>query len=221
MPMDFPAKVEVYMEAARYACGFRLHFTLRRAAAMGLRSREVSNMTMPTALGGYSRSELVWDFMRFGYAGRIISLAIFGLLYSLLVMLGLVLREDSQQLTILWPAAGLLFMALWFAPRRNWIWIFGVQMAVEIVFAAVRSNHFTWAEYAPFVLANSLDATVGAVVARRLMTTPEIPRIRHVLQFIAAVALGAAASAVLGAFDPTESLGQATTCANGSCGGRG
>jgi signal transduction histidine kinase len=164
-------------------------------------------MTMPTALGGYSRSELVWDFMRFGYAGRIISLAAFALLYSLLVMLGLILREDSQQLTILWPAAGLLFMALWFAPRRNWIWIFGVQMAVEIVFAVVRSNHFTWAEYAPFVLANSLDATVGAVVARRLMTTPEIPRIRHVLQFIAAVALGAAASAVLGAFDATESLG--------------
>jgi signal transduction histidine kinase len=207
LPMDFTAKVGVYIEAATRAGGFHVHFTLRRTIARGLQSREVSNMTMPTALGGYSRSELVWDFMRFGYAGRIISLAAFALLYSVLVMLGLVLRENSQQLTILWPAAGLLFMALWFAPRRNWIWIFGVQMTVEIVFAVVRADQFTWAEYAPFVLANSLDATVGALVARRLMTTPEIPRIRHVLQFIAAVALGAAASAVLGAFGATESLG--------------
>jgi signal transduction histidine kinase len=175
---------------------------------MILQSREVSNMTTPTALGGYSRSGLVWDFMRFGYAGRIASLATFALLYSALVMLGLVLRENSQQLTILWPAAGLLFMALWFAPRRNWIWIIGIQMTVEIVFAAVRSEHFSWAQYAPFFLANSLDATVGALVAQRLMKTPEIPRIRHVLQFIAAVALGAAASAVLGAFGATEWLGQ-------------
>src|SRR5271154_6955842 len=99
---------------------------------MILKSREVSNMTTPTALGGYSRSGLVWDFMRFGFVGRITSLASFALLYCALLMLGLVLRESSQQLTILWPAAGLLFMALWFAPRRNWIWIFGVQMSVEI-----------------------------------------------------------------------------------------
>ncbi len=48
-----------------------------------------------------------------GLHGAWFSLAAFGLLYSGLVILGLVLRESSQQLTILWPAAGLLFMTLW------------------------------------------------------------------------------------------------------------
>src|ERR1700722_10671259 len=126
-------------------------------------------MTTPAVPIGNHRSELVWDFMRVGYARRILSLAVFAALYAALVIAGLALRESSQQLTILWPASGLLFMALWFSPRRNWIWIFGVQMTVEIVFAVVRADQFTWAEYAPFVLANSLDATVGALVARRLM----------------------------------------------------
>src|ERR1700722_10285427 len=124
---------------------------------------------MPAVSDGDRKSALVWDFMRLGIAGRVPSLGAFAAIYSVLLILGLVLRENSQQLTILWPAAGLLFMALWFAPRRNWIWIFGVQMTVEIVFAVVRADQFTWAEYAPFVLANSLDATVGALVARRLM----------------------------------------------------
>jgi integral membrane sensor domain MASE1 len=166
-------------------------------------------MTMAATEGGYRRSALAWDLMSLGLGGRVISLAAFGLLYSIFVILGLVLREGSQQLTILWPAAGILFMALWMAPRRNWIWILGVQMCVEFAIAAAHSDHFTFRQYAPFVLANSLDAIVGALVAKRLMATPAIPRIRHVLQFFAAVALGAAASAVLGAFGSAQALGGA------------
>jgi signal transduction histidine kinase len=161
-------------------------------------------MTMPGMQSGYRRSEPVWDYMGLGIAHRVVSLAVFGLLYSVLVLLGLLLRESSQQLTILWPAAGLLFMALWFTRPRNWIWILGVQMTVEIAIALARSDYFTWHQYAPFVLANSLDAIVGALVARQLMKTPELPRVRHVLLFVAAVALGAAASAVLGAFGSAQ-----------------
>jgi signal transduction histidine kinase len=153
--------------------------------------------------------EPVWDYMGQGFARRVVSLTAFCLCYSLLVLLGLVLRESSQQLTILWPAAGLLFMALWFTRARNWIWILGVQIAAEFVIALLRSDHFTWHQYAPFVLANSLDAMVGASIAKRLMANPEIPRIRHVLQFVAAVAVGAAASAVLGAYGSTQPLGGA------------
>src|SRR5450631_3596464 len=162
------------------------------------------NMTMPGMQSGYRRSEPVWDYLGLGIARRVVSLGVFGLLYSVLVLLGLLLRESSQQLTILWPAAGLLFMALWFTRPRNWVWIVGVQLTVELAMALARSNHFTLHQYAPFVLANSLDAIVGALVARRLMKTPEVPRVRHVLQFVAAVALGAAASAVLGAFGSAQ-----------------
>jgi signal transduction histidine kinase len=166
-------------------------------------------MTMPAVPTGDRKSALVWDFMRLGFARRIASLAGFGLIYSTLMLLGLLLRESSQQLTIIWPAAGLLFMALWFSPRRNWIWIVGVQVAVEIAIDLVRFDHIDWRTYGPFIIANSLDGIVGALIAGRLMVTPEIPRVRHVLQFLAAVALGAAASAVVGAYGAAQPLSAA------------
>jgi len=165
-------------------------------------------VTTPAVLSEYRRSELVWDFMRLGLVQRVLSLAGFGAVYSLLVMLGVELRESSQQLTIIWPAAGMLFMALWLSPRRNWPWILAVQIAVEIALGVARADHFSLLEFAPFPLANSIDATVGAFMAQRLIKAPEVPQIRQVLQFIAAVALGAAASAVLGAFG-TAPLGAA------------
>jgi signal transduction histidine kinase len=151
-------------------------------------------------LSAARRPELAWDFMQLGIAGRIASLVKFGVVYSILYILGLILRENAEQLTIIWPAAGLLFMALWFAPRRNWIWILGVQVGAEFLIGAVRAEHFTWQQYAPFTLANSLDAIVGASVIRRLIPTPGIPHVRDVLLFFAAAALGSAASAVLGAY---------------------
>jgi signal transduction histidine kinase len=166
-------------------------------------------MTVPALPGAPRSPGLAWDFMRLGITQRALSLVAFALLYSALMILGLALRENSKQLTIIWPAAGLLFMALWFSPRRNWIWILGVQIAVEMLIDVARSEHFSWARYGPFVLANSLDAIVGASVARRLMKAPEIPRVRHVLQFLAAVALGAAASASVGAVGWSQSYGLA------------
>jgi signal transduction histidine kinase len=166
-------------------------------------------MTMPAVQSDDRKSALVWDFMRLGFARRIVSLTAFGLIYSTLMLLGLFLRESSQQLTIIWPAAGLLFMALWFSPRRNWLWIVGVQVAVEIAIDLARFDHIDWSIYGPFILANSLDGMVGAFIAGRLMMTPEIPRVRHVLQFLAAVALGAAASAVVGAFGAAQPLSAA------------
>jgi signal transduction histidine kinase len=170
---------------------------------------EVSSVTMPAEPSEDRKPALVWDFMRLGIAGRVGSLGAFGLLYSTLVILGLVLRESSQHLTIIWPAAGLLFMALWLSPRRNWIWIVGVQLVVEIVIDAVRSDHFILQRYAPYILANSLDGIVGALIASRIMATPELPRIGLVLRFLAAVALGAAASATVGAFGAAQPLDSA------------
>jgi signal transduction histidine kinase len=166
-------------------------------------------VTMPAVPSGDRTSALVWDFMRLGFARRVASLAAFGFIYSALVILGLDLHESAQQLTIIWPAAGLLFMALWFSPRRNWIWILGVQMAAEIAIDLVRFDHVNWRIYGPFIIANSLDGIIGALIAGRLMVTPEIPRIRHVLQVLAAVALGAAASAIVGAFGAAQPWGAA------------
>src|ERR1700724_2245297 len=117
-------------------------------------------MTVPAVPGAPRSPGLVWDFKRLGLRQRGLSLAVFALLYSALMILGLALRENSKQLTIIWPAAGLLFMALWFSPRRNWIWILGVQIAVEMVIDIARSDHFVWRYHGLFILANSLDGMV-------------------------------------------------------------
>ena len=163
---------------------------------------------MPTPTAPADRqSGLEWDFTSFGFARGTVSLAVFAALYLILVAVGLVLHETVESLTIMWPAAGLLFMALWLAPRRNWIWLLGIQVTIELAAGAIKSEHFSFATYLPFVLANSLDGMVGAFVASRLISVPRVPRLRNVLLFIAAVAIGAAASAVVGAFAATRALG--------------
>ena len=162
-------------------------------------------METPTALAG-RKSGLEWDFMRDGIAKGAVSLAIFAASYLILVWTGLVLHESAERLTIIWPAAGLLFMALWLAPRRLWIWILAVQQMVEFSAGAVHSNDFIFRDYVPFALANSIDGMVGAFVASRLISTG-VPRLRNVLPFIAAAAIGSAAGAVVGAFATTHMLG--------------
>jgi signal transduction histidine kinase len=152
---------------------------------------------------------LEWDFTRDGIAKGARSLAVFAALYALLVALGLRLHESTEALTIIWPAAGLLFMALWLSPRRNWIWILGIQLTIELSASAIQSDHFRFATYITFALANSIDGMVGAFVASRLIDTPRVPRMRNVLLFIAAVAVGAAASALVGAYGTTHAFGGA------------
>jgi signal transduction histidine kinase len=141
-----------------------------------------------------------WDLMNLAPARRFAVLGAFGFVYFLLVLIGLGLRENSEELTILWPAAGLLFFALWLEPRRNWIWYVAIQLAVECAVEAVHADHFTFAGYLPYAFANTLDGMVGAVIAKRIIRDTQIPKLRNVLLFITAVAIGSAASAVLGAF---------------------
>ena len=158
--------------------------------------------------------------MRVGPARRAAWIAAFAALYAILVVLGLMLRENSQQLVIIWPAAGLLFMALWFSPRRSWIWILGVQVAVEFSINLVRFTHFPWL-HLQYTLANSLDAVVGALIARRLIATPQIPRIKHVCNSwprLRSAPRQARWSAPMICPNPSALR---TTCTIGSSGGRG
>jgi signal transduction histidine kinase len=162
-------------------------------------------VSMPTAPADRP-SGLKWDFTRNGIAKGYGSLAAFAALYLLFVLLGLKLHENVEVLTIMWPAAGLLFMALWLSPRRNWIWILAIQLTIELTAGATNAENFHLPTYLAYAIANSIDAIVGATVAARLIATPRIPRMRNVLLFVAAVATGAAASAVVGAYGITQSL---------------
>ncbi|HEX3396045.1 MAG TPA: MASE1 domain-containing protein [Steroidobacteraceae bacterium] len=164
-------------------------------------------MPTPTAPDADRPPGLAWDFTRDGIAKGARSLAVFALLYLLLVLLGLKLHERIEALTIIWPAAGLLFMALWLSPRRNWIWILAIQLTLELSAGAVMSDHYRLVTYLPFAIANSVDGLVGASIASRLIPAPRAPRMRNVLLFIATVAVGSAASAVVGAFATTRMFG--------------
>ena len=152
---------------------------------------------------------LEWDFTRDGIAKGALSLAVFAALYLLLVLLGLRLHESTEALTIIWPAAGLLFMALWLSPRRNWIWLLAIQLTIELSAGAIHTDDFRLATYVPFAIANSIDGMVGAFIASRLIPAPRAPRMRNVVLFIASVAVGAAASALVGAYGTTGTFGGA------------
>jgi signal transduction histidine kinase len=149
------------------------------------------------------------DIKGLGIAQRVALISAFALVYPLLVLAGLSLRGEAENLTIIWPAAGLLFMTLFLTPRRMWIWIVAIQVIVETTVSAFHSDHFTILEYAPYALANSIDGMVGAAIASRFMVEPQIPRVPNMLRFIAAVAIGAGAGAVLGAFATSHTLGGA------------
>jgi len=151
---------------------------------------------MPT---GMQAPHFPWVFVRRGILG-VMQLLVFGALLGVLIVLGYGLRDNSESLTIMWPASGLLLVALWSSPTRSWIWILLTQLVVQmaIYFAYVGPANWRWG--AVFALANSVDAVVGALVVRRLIAVPSMRRIRQVLQLIAAIALGAAVSALLGAY---------------------
>jgi signal transduction histidine kinase len=149
---------------------------------------------------GVQTPDFPWNFMRRGLLGRSILLSIFGALLGLLIVLGYGLRDNSELLTIMWPASGLLLVALWSSPTSSWIWILMTQLIVQMAIYFAYAGRINWQWGAVFAVANSVDAIVGAVVARRLIAAPSMRQIRQVLQLIAAIALGAAVSAILGAY---------------------
>jgi signal transduction histidine kinase len=154
-------------------------------------------------------SGIAWDFTRGGFRHAAVSLCVFGAMYAILVVLGLTLHEYTERLTILWPASGLLYMALWLSPARNWPWIILVQLAVELLVGSLYTYQYSLTVQAPFSLANSVDGLVGAFVAQQIIETTSVPRLRNVLLFFTATALGSATSAIIGAFVSVHHLGGA------------
>lgn len=157
---------------------------------------------MPVAniLGEMTTPELQWDFMRHGFLRRCLELGGFGLVLGLLIMQGYGLRDQSELLTIIWPASGLLFMALWVAPGRNWPWIVAVQLIVQIGIYLGYADRLAWQWGPVFAVANSVDGVVGAIAARRLINAPATAEVRRVLKLLAAIAIGSAAGALIGAY---------------------
>jgi signal transduction histidine kinase len=98
------------------------------------------------------------------------------------------------------PSAGLLFVALWFSPGRNWPWLLAVQIAVQLGMYFIYADRSNW-QWGPwFALANSIDGVVSAILAKRFIVTSSPLAIRNVLLLFASVALGGAVGALVGAY---------------------
>ena len=144
------------------------------------------------------------------YGGRIGLVVAFAVAHTLLVLLSYELKESLNAPALMWPAVGLLFATLWLTPRTLWPAILATQYAIEAVIAALPPEPFDVATDPFYPLANAIDATAGACIARWLI--PDLQRVRMVqaLRFVGATALGAAIGALFGAWvnvkDATEAV---------------
>jgi len=155
-----------------------------------------------------------WNLRSLAPRYRIAALASFALAYAALNIVGYELRIQHTSLVIIWPAAGLLLVALFLTPPRTWISLVALQLSLAVLIDYLLAQQWRFGWSVLFATADSLDAIVGATLAIRLIRQPAQPRIRQVIAFFGAAGLGAAASAVIGAFcGPgfTETLGLAVS----------
>jgi signal transduction histidine kinase len=151
-----------------------------------------------------------WDLSTLAPSERVAVLAGFFVAYAFLVYLGYVLKESALSLTILWPAAGLLFVTLVLMPLRQWPWIVLLQLAAELVVGYVHAHRLEIGWTSLFLLGNSCDGVVGALIVKHWINDPTMPRLVQVAKVIAASAIGAAGGALVGAAGAVTVLGDAS-----------
>jgi signal transduction histidine kinase len=137
-----------------------------------------------------------WSRLSRHMGGEVRVLALFGVLHLLLVVLGEQYRAPAEGFIIIWPAVGLLFLALWLAERRYWTWIVLIQLATELLVAVWQPGHFSGASFRePFL--HAVVGLVSALAIRRMLSGQQGLRLVAVLLFMAAGAIGASVGALL------------------------
>ena len=159
--------------------------------------------TLSRVEGTDASSRFDWNLLRLD---PVRALAVFALVYAIFIYFGYGLRAHHGMLVIVWPAAGVLLFALCVTPPRAWLWLLSVQLAIEILNSYAQAVDFKPYWSVVFAAADSVDAMVGATIARRFILAAALPRIRQVIVFFAAAALGAGASGILGAFGAVHEL---------------
>jgi signal transduction histidine kinase len=140
-----------------------------------------------------------WEAILFRMGGRWGVITIFTALYALLYAAGYEFKESLEEPTVMWPAAGLLFSALWLSDRSFWPAYLLVHAIVAMSFSAAMQSPFAPGLAFLLMLSNALDAIVGASVARWLITERAEVRTAQTLQMLLATAIGSLAGAVTGA----------------------
>ena len=126
-------------------------------------------------------------------------IASFALASLAMVWLGHVFKVNAGNLTVMWPATGLLLAVLILAPRARWPLLIGIQLVAEYAMALVVDEPSLPTAILFFMLANTADAVIAALITRSQLWRFNVVRVSLALQFLLASAIGAAASATLGA----------------------
>lgn len=129
--------------------------------------------------------------------------------YTALVYLGYALKENPQSLTIIWPAEGLLVVAFWWTPYRQWLLVLALQLAAENLVYRALGNPWDWGWESLLNLANFVDATVAAALIKPLILRPSHAHVAQVVRAFGALAVGAAVGAFLGAWAATHAFADA------------
>jgi signal transduction histidine kinase len=140
-----------------------------------------------------------WEAVLVRFGGRVGVLAAFLVAHAVLVGLDYAFKESIGAPAVMWPSAGLLFAALWLSDRSFWPAFLALHVLVEFSYAAVLQDPFVPGMAILFVLANAIDAIVGASIARWLVRDRSQVRTTQTLQFIFAAGAGSLVAAVLGA----------------------
>ncbi len=160
---------------------------------------------MPDLQGNTSARDWAWEALTLKLGSQRAVFALFALLYLVLIGLGYELKETPRQLAVLWPSAGLLFSVLWLAPWRMWPALLGIQLVIElaVTWATGDPDPSLWALL--FIVANSVNAVVGALLMRALDSRHEGVSVGKLLQFLLAATFSASVSAMIGAYAAASS----------------
>jgi signal transduction histidine kinase len=169
-----------------------------------------ATVARPRVDGRTAQSALAWDLSALAPLRRAAFLGLFVVAYGLLTYAGYELKENFLALTIIWPAAGLLFAALYLMPVRQWVWLIPLQLATEVVVGQIRATNTGLDWSLLFPVANLVDATTGALLAKRLISDASLPRVPVVVRLVGAWAFGAAVGALVGAIGAVRALEDAT-----------
>lgn len=142
---------------------------------------------------------MVWPALAQRLGGEHVVLITFVVCYLPLVWLGYLFKTDALQLTVIWPSAGLMMAVLYLAPLRRWPALIALQLACEYTIGLLVREPSLPGGIVLFMLANTSDAVVGALIARSRMWRVNLVRITQAVQFLLATAAGASVSATLGA----------------------
>lgn len=145
-----------------------------------------------------------WDFVVLLSGGRWRALIAFGLGYAGMVWLGYHFKPNLAVPAVMWPAAGVLFSALWVCELRLWPIVLITQVMIDVAVSLLFLQPFSTGTALLYAMSNGLGGAIGAALARRYVSTRPEVRTARSLQMLIATAVGSAAGALPGVWANTQ-----------------